>query len=52
MARYIFSSLVPSKFEYKLSRYNQRFRKIATTVVLDKGENPVMIRVTMTSELS
>jgi len=33
-------------------RHKQKFGKIATTVVLDKDENFVMIRVAMTSELT
>ena len=30
---------IPPKFEHKLHRHNQRFGKIATTVVLDKDED-------------
>ena len=52
VARYSFSGSIPPKFEHKLRRYKQRFGKTATTFVLDKDENFVMIRVTMTSELS
>ena len=39
VARYSFSGSIPPKLEYKLRRHKQRFGKIATTVVLDKGEN-------------
>ena len=34
MARYSFSGSIPQKLEHKLRRQEQRFRKIATTVVL------------------
>ena len=39
VARYSFSAPIPPKFEHKLRRHKQSFEKIATTVVLDKGEN-------------
>ena len=39
VARYSFSRSIPPKFDRKLRRYKQRFGKIDTTVVLDKGEN-------------
>ena len=39
VARYSFSGSIPPKFEHKLRRFKQSFEKIATTVVLDKGEN-------------
>ena len=39
MARYSFSESISPKFEDKLHRHQQRFGKIATTVVLDKDEN-------------
>ena len=39
VARYSFSGSKPAKFERKLRRLKQTFRKIATTVVLDKDEN-------------
>ena len=39
MARYSYSRSIPPKFEHKLRRHKQRFRKIATTVVLDKDDN-------------
>jgi len=39
VARYSFSGSIPPKFEHKLRRHRQSFRKIATTVVLDKDEN-------------
>ena len=39
MARYSFSRSIPPKFERKLRRHKQRFRKIDITVVLDKDEN-------------
>ena len=38
VARYSFSESVPPKFERKLCRHKQAFRKITTTVVLDKDE--------------
>ena len=38
MARYSFSGPIPPKFEHKLRRHKQSLGKIATTVVLDKGE--------------
>ena len=52
VARYSFSGPIPPKFEHKLGRHKQSFGKIATTVVLDKDENFVMIRVSTASELS
>ena len=39
MARYSFSESISPKFEDKLNHHQQRFGKIATTVVLDKDEN-------------
>ena len=39
MARYSFSGSIPPKSEDKIRHYKQRFRKIATTIVLDKDEN-------------
>ena len=39
VARYSFSGPIPLKFEHKLRRHKQSFRKIATTVVLDEDEN-------------
>ena len=39
VARYSFSRSIHTKFERKLRRYEQRFGKIDTTVVLDKDEN-------------
>ena len=39
VAGYSFSGSIPPKFEHKLSCHKQRFGKIATTVLLDKGEN-------------
>ena len=39
MARYSFPRPIPPKLEHKLRRQEQRFGKIATTVVLDKDEN-------------
>ena len=39
VARYSFPGPIPPKFEHKLRRHKQSFEKIATTVVLDKGEN-------------
>ena len=39
VARYSYSGSIPPKFEHKLRRHKQRFRKIATTVVLDKDDN-------------
>ena len=39
VARYRFSGSIPPTFERKLRRHKQRFGKINTTVVLDKGEN-------------
>ena len=39
VARYTFSRSIPPKFDRKLRRHKQRFGKIDTTVVLDKGEN-------------
>ena len=39
VARYSFSGSIPSKFEHKLRRHKQSFRKIATTVVLDEDGN-------------
>ena len=39
VARYSFSGSIPPTFERKLRRHKQRFGKINTTVVLDKGEN-------------
>ena len=39
VARYSFSGPIPPKFEHKLRRHKQSFRKIATTVVLDEDEN-------------
>ena len=39
VARYSFSGPIPPKFEHKLRRHKQSFEKIATTVVLDTGEN-------------
>ena len=35
----VFPGSIPPKFEHKLRRHKQSFRKIATTVVLDKDEN-------------
>ena len=35
----VFQGQYLPKFEHKLRRHKQRFRKIATTVVLDKDEN-------------
>ena len=52
VARYGFSGLIPPKFEHKPRRHKQSFGKIATTIVLDKDENFVMIRVSTASELS
>jgi len=52
VARYSFSGSIPPKFEHKLRRHKQRLGKSATKVVSDKDENFVMIRVTMTLELS
>ena len=37
--RYSFSGSIPAKFEHKLCRHKQTFRKIATTVVSEKDEN-------------
>ena len=39
VARYSYSGSIPPKFELKLRRHKQRFRKMATTVVLDKDDN-------------
>ena len=39
MAPCSFSRSMPAKFEHKLRRHKQTFRKIAPTVVLDKDEN-------------
>ena len=39
VARYSFSRSIPPKFERKLRRHKQGFRKIDTTVVSDKEEN-------------
>ena len=39
VARYSFSGSIPPKFERKLRRHKQGFRKINTAVVLDKDEN-------------
>ena len=39
VARYSFSGSTFPKFEHKLRRHEQRFGKIATTVVLDKDDN-------------
>ena len=39
MARYSFSGTIPPKSEDKIRHYKERFRKIATTIVLDKDEN-------------
>ena len=39
VARYSFAGSIPPKFEHKLRRHKQTFRKIATTVVLDKDDN-------------
>ena len=39
VARYSFSGSIPAKFEHKLRCHKQTFRKIGTTVVLDKDEN-------------
>ena len=39
VARYSFSGPIPPKFEHKLRRHKQSFRKIATTAVLDEDEN-------------
>ena len=39
MARYSFSGSILPKSEDKIHHYKQRFRKIATTIVLDKDEN-------------
>ena len=39
VARYSFSRSIPPKFERKLRRHKQGFRKIDTTIVLDKEEN-------------
>ena len=39
VALYSFLGAIPPKFEHKLRRHKQTFRKIATTVVLDKDEN-------------
>ena len=52
LARYSFSGSIPPKFEHKLRRNKERLGKSATKVLSDKDENFVMIRVTMTSELS
>ena len=38
VARYSFSGSIPSKFERKLRRHEQRLGEINTTVVLDKNE--------------
>ena len=38
-----FSGSIPPKFEHKLHRHKQRFGKIATTVVLDKDENLLLL---------
>ena len=45
VARYSFSGSIPPKFEQKLSRHKQRFGKIATTVVSDKDENLLWLRL-------
>ena len=45
MARHSFSESIPAKFEHKLRRHKQTFGKIAATVVLDKDENFVVIRI-------
>ena len=52
VARYSFSGSIPPKFEHKLRRQKQRLGNIASKVVSDEDENFVMMRVTMTSELS
>ena len=39
------SGSVPPKFEHKLHRHKQRFRKIATTVISDKDENLLWSRL-------
>ena len=39
VAWYSFSGSISPKFEHKLHCHKQSFGKIATTVVLDKGEN-------------
>ena len=39
VARSSFPGPIPPKFEHKLRRHKQSFEKIATTVVLDNGEN-------------
>ena len=39
VARYSFSGPIPPKFEHKLRGHKQSFKKIATTVALDKDEN-------------
>ena len=39
VARYSFSGSIPPKSEDKIRHYKQRFRKIATTIVLDKDKN-------------
>ena len=52
VARYSFSGPMPPKFEHKLRLHKESFGKIAITVVLDKDEKFVMIRVATASELS
>ena len=39
VARYSVLGSIPPKFEHKLRRHKQIFGKMATTVVLDKGDN-------------
>ena len=45
VARYSFSGSIPPKFEHKLRRHKQRFGKIATTVLSDKDENLLWLRL-------
>ena len=45
VARYSLSGSIPPKFEHKLRRHKQRFGKIATSVVWDKGENLLWSRL-------
>ena len=43
VARYSFSGSISPKFEHKLRHHTQSFGKIATTVVLDKDENFLLL---------
>ena len=45
VARYSFPGSIPPKFEHKLRRHKQRLWKIATTVVSDKDENLLWLRL-------